>query len=66
MSNSRTTGPSGGFIHPIFQLIFPEDLKGLNQVVRSLDALCHSHNQLSAIEEKKNLPIYRTLWLGAF
>ena len=31
-------------------------MKGLNQVVRSLDALCHSHNQPSAIEKKKTTP----------
>lgn len=47
---------SGGFIHPVFQLIFPEDLKDLNQVVRSLDALCHSHNQPFATTEKKKSP----------
>ena len=45
--------PVWRIIHPIFQLIFPKDFKGLNQVVRSLDALCHSHNQPSAIEKNK-------------
>lgn len=62
MSNSRIAGPSGGFIHPVFQLIFPEDLKDLNQVVRSLDALCHSHNQPSATTEGKNISPFTEIY----